>query len=112
MKFEEFKALTANYQQAIGKGKPAHNSQGQPVTNQTKSIWFDRKTLEKLLSMTDQDKGGIKMFFAQYDPNTQPSEEEDYSGQLTLILAASNSNEDPREEEQLINGGELCPPKC
>jgi hypothetical protein len=29
-----------------------------------------------------------------------------------VVLAASNDNEDPTKDEQIENGGTLCPPTC
>ena len=33
-------------------------------------------------------------------------------GKLTVILGASNDNEDPTEGVSLRNGGRICPPHC
>jgi len=113
MELEKFKQLTKAYRDAIGSGRPGQNSERQPITRQSTSIWFDRKTLEGLLAQTDERTGGIKIFFAQYGKeDNQEKEGHDYTGQLTLVLAASNDNEDPTEEIQIENGGTLCPPDC
>lgn len=113
MDLKKFQELTKAYQDSIGSGKPGHNRDRQPITKQSTSIWFDRKTLENLLAKTDEKTGGIKIFFAQYGPDDLlESEKHDYTGQLTVVLAASNDNEDPTEEDEIENGGRLCPPDC
>ncbi|MBS9524365.1 hypothetical protein KI659_10090 [Litoribacter alkaliphilus] len=112
MKLEELKKLTANYRKEVGIGKPATNREGKVITEQSRSIWFDRHTIEKLLAQTDEKKGGLKIFFAEYGNDYLEESGHDYTGQLTVVLAASNDNEDPTKDEQIENGGQLCPPHC
>jgi hypothetical protein len=112
MKLEELRKLKANYAKEIGRGKPAKNKEGKEITEQTKSIWFDRRTIERLLKMTDENTGGLKLYFAEYGSDYLADSGHDYTGQLTVVLAASNDNEDPTKDEQIENGGTLCPPTC
>lgn len=101
MDLEKFEKLKENYRNDLGK-------------NQSTSVWFDRKTLENLLTQTDPEKGGIKIYFGQYDESTlsEVDNDERCINKLTVILTATNDNEDPKEESQVQNGGRLCPPYC
>jgi len=110
MDIKTFNRLTAAYKNTLGQGKPSLNSADREITSQSQSIWFDRKTIMKLLEQTDERKGGLKIFFAAYDKEF--TEDPELIGKLTVVLAASNNNEDPTEEVQIENGGKLCPPEC
>lgn len=116
MDFKKFKLLKENYENFIGAAEKALNKE--EAKTQTKSVFFDRKTIEKLLAQTDPDKGGIKIYLGMYDQETLSERDEssdmakDYIGKLTLILTASNDNEDPDQESKMINGGRVCPPDC
>lgn len=110
MDIKTFNRLKDAYKNSLGQGKPSLNSEGKEITSQSQSIWFDRKTIMRLLDQTDERSGGLKMYFSAYDKETTKDPEE--IGKLTIILAASNDNEDPTEENQIDNGGRLCPPHC
>ncbi len=116
MDFKIFKLLRENYENFISAAEQALNKE--KAKTQTKSVWFDRKTIEKLLAQTDPNKGGLKIYLGMYDQETLSEREEspdmakEYIGKLTLILTASNDNEDPDEESKMINGGKVCPPDC
>jgi len=110
MDTKTFKRLTAAYKNSLGTGKPCHNNEGREITSQSQSIWFDRNTIMKLLEQTDEISGGLKIYFGAYDKETTKDPEE--VGKLTVVLAASNNNEDPTEESQIENGGRICPPNC
>ncbi|MCC5939611.1 MAG: hypothetical protein JJU34_20190 [Lunatimonas sp.] len=115
MEFKKFKRLRANYEGFIETAE--RDIHGDKAIKQTRSVWFDRETIEKLLADTDSKKGGIKIYFGQYDQDTLPEIEDtelrkEMDGRLTVILAASNENKDPEEETQIVNGGWFCPPHC
>ena len=117
MDLEKFRKLRENYNKQIGSGEPGKDQEGRKITKQTQSVWFDRKTIQNLLDQTDEKTGGIKVYFGEYDENT--AEEVSYIkdtkelvGKLTVILAASNNNEDPTDGDLLRNGGKVCPPDC
>lgn len=112
MDLKKFHSLRENYKRLI---EEAFGSE--KASKQSQSVWFDRKTIEKLLEQTKEEEGGLKIFFGVYDENTI-SEIKDSGypteniGKLTVILSASNNNEDPTEESRIINGGKVCPPDC
>ncbi|HSJ69694.1 MAG TPA: hypothetical protein VK921_18575 [Anditalea sp.] len=110
MDIKTFNRLTEAYKSTIGQGKPSRNAEGKEITSQSQSIWFDRKTIMKLLEQSDEGSGGLKIFFAAYDKEF--TDDPELIGKLTVVLAASNDNEDPTEESQIENGGRLCPPYC
>lgn len=115
MEFKKFNRLRANYEEFIETAE--RDIHGRDAIEQTRSVWFDRSTIEKLLSMTDSKKGGLKIYFGQYDEETLPEIEDtelrkQMDGRLTVILAASDENKDPQEETQVVNGGWFCPPSC
>jgi hypothetical protein len=117
MDVEKFKKLRKNYEKQIGCGNSGKNRKGKKITSQTQSVWFDRKSIEELLAKTDKDKGGIKIYFGEYDEETiaevsEGNDPEDYVGKLMVILGASNDNEETVESSRLINGGSICPPNC
>ncbi|EON78845.1 hypothetical protein ADIS_0742 [Lunatimonas lonarensis] len=115
MEFKKFNRLRANYEEFIETAE--RDIHGKHAIQQTKSVWFDRATIEKLLALTDPKKGGIKIYFGQYDEETLPEIDDtkakkQMDGRLTVILAASDENKDPQEETQVINNGWFCPPNC
>lgn len=139
--FEDFKKMINRYNSEIKAGKagkgPARSTAGNPpnredIKNQSKWVWFDRDTLEKLLALTDRNDGGIKMYFCQYDEETAPPKNPNkYIGRLTLALVASNKVGDEivdikpspvqkslviphvlDKSDSLENAGQLCPPNC
>ncbi|SHM35604.1 hypothetical protein SAMN04488057_101184 [Cyclobacterium lianum] len=115
MDFKKFDRLKQNYNTFITEAEKAINKE--KAIEQTRSVWFDRRVIEKLLAETDPETGGIKIFLGMYDEDTL-SEREDqeraeaYIGKLTLVLAASDGNKDPDQETMIINGGKVCPPDC
>ncbi|MBD3630562.1 hypothetical protein [Cyclobacterium sp.] len=115
MDFKKFEKLKLNYKKFITEAEEAINKE--TAKDQTRSVWFDRETIEKLLAQTDPKSGGIKVFMGMYDKDTL-SEREDqdraeaYIGKLTLVLAASDDNQDPDQETMIVNGGKVCPPDC
>lgn len=117
MDLKKFKKLRDNYSQHAGSGKSSKDRNGKIISNQTQSVWFDRKTIQELLDKTDEKKGGIKIYFGEYDKETLDLVTEikdplDLIGRLTVILGASNENEDTEEPALLRNGGKICPPNC
>lgn len=115
MDFKKFEKLKKTYREYIELAeKDIH---GDKAITQTRSIWFDREKIEKLLAATDPKKGGIKIYFGQYDEETLPEVEDEaqrkeLNGRLTVILAASNENKDPEDENLVVNMGWFCPPSC
>ncbi|MFO7826642.1 MAG: hypothetical protein R6V72_22100 [Cyclobacterium sp.] len=115
MDFKIFERLKQNYNRFIREAEEAINKE--TARDQTRSVWFDRHTIEKLLAQTDPKTGGVKIYLGMYDKETL-SEREDqergeaYIGKLTLVLTASNENEDPNQETMIVNGGKVCPPDC
>lgn len=116
------------YDNSVKKCIKGKDKNGKDIEEQSNWVFFDRATLEKLLSMTDPKTGGIKMYFGQYDkenldiiPLDRPLRE-DYIGRISLALAASNRTEQGMEDIYLANsveedgglenGGNLCPPQC
>lgn len=117
MDLKKFEKLRRGYSEQVGSGKSGKDQNGKDITNQTQSVWFDRKSIEELLEKTDEKTGGIKIYFGEYDEDT--ADEVTYSkdpnelvGKLTVILGASNNNDDPTDGALLRNGGKICPPHC
>ncbi|HSI75745.1 MAG TPA: hypothetical protein VK957_07615 [Lunatimonas sp.] len=115
MDFKKFDRLKRQYEEYIAKAEK--NINGGKAIQQTRSVWFDRQTIEELLKQTDPRTGGIKVFFGKYDEESLSNsdisaEEKDLYGKLTLILAASDDNKDPQTESMVVNGGKICPPDC
>lgn len=115
MDFKTFERLREKYRVFISKAENLIN--GKNAIAQTNSVWLGRKEIEKILEQTDQEKGGIKVFFGKYDEESvkgfnDPKREKEYIGKLTVIFAASDDNADPTEESQLLNFGKPCPPDC
>jgi hypothetical protein len=137
---EELEAFRDAYQKAAKKSKKANNGKGKPIAEQSDWVWFDRETIQKLLDMTDPDKGGIKIYFGQYDEKNvvmlprDRREKHDYIGRVSLALAACNQTETEYEDifsgsneiqddskmmlmsssgrDSPVNAGSLCPPEC
>src|SRR5690554_5186458 len=117
MDLKKFKQLRESYEKQIGQGKSGIDKNGEKITRQTQSVWFDRKSIQELLDKTDEKSGGIKIYFGEYDEETAGevpniNDPNDLVGKLTVILGASNNNEDPKEGALLKNGGRICPPHC
>lgn len=129
MKPEEFRKFIEAYNRQGKKSKKAKDHNGNEIEDQTDWVWFDRKTLQELIDMTDSKNGGIKIYFGQYDEETlslvpkERSKREDYIGRISLALAPCNKTETDFEDVSLMksssdddsnlrNGGHLCPPGC
>lgn len=117
MDLKKFNQLRKSYTEQVGRGESGKDQNGNPVTKQTQSVWFDRKTIQELLDQTDEVTGGIKIYFGEYDKDTVDEvtdikDPNELIGKLTVILGASNDNEDPTEGVSLRNGGRICPPHC
>ncbi|WP_158855894.1 hypothetical protein [Lunatibacter salilacus] len=115
MDFEKFDRLKRQYEEYIAKAEK--DTDGGKAMQQTRSVWFDRHTIEELLEQTDPKTGGIKIFFGKYDEETLAeshalTNKRDLDGKLTVILAASDDNQDPQVESMVVNGGKVCPPDC
>mgnify|MGYP003137626733 CR=1 FL=1 len=115
MDLKLFKQLRENYEKFIAKAEKAIN--GEKAKDQTRSIFFDRKTIEELLAKTDKKEGGLKIYLGMYDEETvkvrgEKESSDDYIGRLTLILEASNDNSSTTDGSWIINGGKICPPNC
>lgn len=115
MDLKKFEQLKKQYEEFIAKAEK--DIEGEKAIQQTRSVWFDRHTIEKLLAQTDPETGGLKIFIGRYDGETLPEQEglptnNELIGQLTLILTASNDNQDPETEAMVINAGKICPPDC
>ncbi|EOZ95949.1 hypothetical protein A33Q_2542 [Indibacter alkaliphilus LW1] len=111
----KIKKMRMNYLKSIGRGLAAVDVQGNPIKQQTLSIWFSRSQVENLLKLTDEKEGGVRIFFAQYDEDTIPTGLENVKekliGKLTVALAPCKVDEVPHVES-FINGGTICPPFC
>lgn len=117
MDLKKFEKLRKSYAEQVGCGESGKDHRGEKVTKQTQSLWFDRKTIEELLAKTDEKTGGIKIYFGEYDEDTADEvtnirDPQELVGKLTVILGASNNNEDPTDGALLRNGGKICPPHC
>lgn len=137
---EELEAFRKAYQKAAKKSIKAKNKNGKVINEQSDWVWFDRNTIQKLLDMTDSEKGGIKIYFGQYDEdnvNMLPEDmrkKHDYVGRVSLALAACNKTETEFEDiysesneiqntsnlmlmtsndrNSPVNAGHVCPPDC
>lgn len=137
---EELEAFRNAYQKAAKKSKKANNGKGKPIAEQSDWVWFDRETIQKLLDMTDSEKGGIKIYFGQYDKSNvdmlpeDMRKKHDYVGRVSLALAACNKTETEYEDiysgsneihdaskmmlmsskgrDSPVNAGTVCPPDC
>lgn len=137
---EELEAFRKAYQKAAKKSIKAKNKNGKVINEQSDWVWFDRNTIQKLLDMTDSEKGGIKIYFGQYDENNvnmlpeDMRKKHDYVGRVSLALAACNKTETEFEDiysesneiqntsnlmlmtsndrNSPVNAGHVCPPDC
>ena len=116
--------MKKKYDKEVREGKPAKNGR-RNKKNQTRWVFYDRETLEKLLAQADPDpkKGGIQFYFTEYTEETAkkyyPEEYEKVVGSLTLVLCAANLEGNiPKTislksaEVTYENKGQLCPPSC
>jgi hypothetical protein len=138
---EELEAFRNAYQKAAKKNIKAKNKNGKEINEQSDWVWFDRNTIQQLLDMTDQNQGGIKIYFGQYDKKNVemlPKERRDmhdYVGKVSLALIACNKTKTEYEDiysepneikdtsnlmlmsrnsggESPVNAGDVCPPDC
>lgn len=137
---EELEAFRNAYQKAAKKSIKAKNKNGKVINEQSDWVWFDRNTIQKLLDMTDSEKGGIKIYFGQYDKSNvdmlpeDMRKKHDYVGRVSLALAACNKTEtefediysesneiqdtskmvlmSSRNRDSPVNAGDVCPPLC
>lgn len=137
---EELESFRKAYQKEAKKSIKAKNRKGKVIQEQSDWVWFDRKTIQKLLDMTDPEKGGIKIYFGQYDEKNvvmlpkELREKHDFVGRVSLALAACNKTEtefediysEPNEiletselkllnsndRDSPVNAGSVCPPIC
>lgn len=115
MDLRKFNTLKRNYDKFIQEAEEAINQKS--AKEQTRSVWFDRETIEKLLAQTDAKTGGLKIYLGMYDEDTLSERDDlenatEYIGKLTVILTASDDNQDPEDEKMIVNGGKVCPPNC
>ncbi len=118
---QDFLDMQDKYKKEVKKGKPGKSKQGD-VTDQTDWIFFDRETLEQILSEADKDpkKGGIKFYFTEYTEKTatsiHPEDPDAYVGRLALVLspvAAGSQNISVSDDGgSYYNKGVTCPPTC
>jgi hypothetical protein len=136
---EELEAFRKAYKKAAKKSIKGKNSKGQEIPEQSDWVWFDRNTIQKLLDMTDDANGGIKIYFGQYDKKNvvllpeDRRNKHDYVGLVSLALIACNKTETAYEDiytatneiqkdsnlklmsrgsESPVNAGDVCPPAC
>ena len=115
---QDFEKMQTKYSKEVGKGKPGKNKKGD-IVDQTKWIFFDRESLEKILAQADPDpkKGGIKFYFTEYTEETaekyHPGEAEKYDGLMTLVFEAASVDTLSRGGSgDMENIGKTCPPTC
>jgi hypothetical protein len=136
---EELETFRKAYQKAAKKSIKGKNGKGQEIDEQSDWVWFDRDTIQKLLDMTDPAKGGIKIYFGQYDKKNvvllpeEMRKKYDFVGRVSLALMACNKTETAYEDistsineiqkdsnlmfmsrggESPVNAGDVCPPIC
>ncbi|WP_373497194.1 hypothetical protein [Aquiflexum sp.] len=137
---EELEAFRNAYQRAAKISIKAKNKEDRDINEQSDWVWFDRNTIQKLLDITDPDKGGIKIYFGQYDEKNvvlipeDRRKKHDYVGRVSLALAACNKTETEYEDiysrtneiqdtskmmlmssgdgDSPVNAGYVCPPDC
>lgn len=130
MNQDDLKKFVSPYRATIQVGEPGRNGQGAVIKDQSQWVFFNRGTIEKLLRMTDAQKGGIKIYFGQYDRENidlvpqDRSDREEYIGRISVALSAANNEKDGiydlflqsdgqrRGGDSIENGGVICPPFC
>jgi hypothetical protein len=110
--------MREKYALEVGAGNPGLSTQG-VITNQTKWIFFDRESLERILAQTDPDpkKGGIKFYFTEYTQEVaekyHPNNSDSYVGRITLVFeGADRDNLQQEPGNDFENIADLCPPFC
>ena len=122
---DQLKQFIAAYAQAAKISQKALDKNGQEIEEQSDWVWFDRQTIEALLSKTDPKTGGLKIYFGQYNKENisllpdDRSNREDYIGRVSMALVAANQGPkgieelgDQDDSGSIANGGGLCPPDC
>lgn len=122
---KDFKSMKDKYDKEVKKGKPAKDKKGKDKTDQTSWVFLDRETLESLLARADEDPkvGGIQFYFTEYTEETAkeiyPSNHEDYTGQMTLVMRPANLKDNQVVTLELegnggdyVNGTSQCPYRC
>lgn len=118
---KDFEQMKGKYDQEVKKGKAAKGKKGEDKTDQTDWVFFDRETLEKLLSQTDPTSGGIKFYITEYTADTAkkmyPEEADQYEGQLTLVMQPANLEGETLNavedgDGNYYNRGRQCPYRC
>lgn len=122
---DQLQQFIAAYAQAAKKSQKALDKNGHEIEEQSDWVWFDRNTIESLLSKTDPKRGGLKIYFGQYNQDNiallseDRANREDYIGRVSLALVAANQGPKGIEElggqdesGSIANGGGLCPPDC
>jgi hypothetical protein len=137
---EELETFRTAYQKAAKKSIKGINGKGKEIGEQSDWVWFDRDTIQKVLDMTDPDKGGIKIYFGQYDEKNvvllpeDMRKKYDFVGRVSLALMACNKTETAYEDifseanevqknsgmmlmrssggKSPVNAGNVCPPEC
>jgi hypothetical protein len=115
---EDFEQMRNKYLQEIGSGNPGIDESGE-VKNQTRWIFFDRESLERILAQADPDpkKGGIKFYLTEYTKEVAEkyhlSNSASYVGRITLVFEAGNRDNLQKDAgNDLENIADLCPPSC
>lgn len=120
---EDFLEMQVKYKKEVKNGKPGNNKKGE-VTDQTEWLFFDRETIERVLSKADPDpkKGGIQFFLGEYSADTaqkyHPQNPEKYEGRLTIIMSPATLEGDTVRTLDVSGDGSLenvakqCPPEC
>lgn len=119
---EDFESMRKKYDKEVKQGKPAKDKKGKDKTDQTNWIFFDRETLERLLSKADPDpkKGGIQFYFTEYTEDVakkyHPNDVDKLTGAITLVMRPANLENEllsaTLEEDDYENYGKICPPYC
>lgn len=130
MNQDDLKKFVKPYRASIQVGEPGRDEQGAAIKNQSQWVFFDRATIEKLLRLTDDNKGGIKVYFGQYDRENlylvpqDRKDREQYIGKISVALSAANQESDGiydvfssqkslrSDGDSIENGGTICPPYC
>lgn len=118
---KDFQQMKKKYAKEVKKGRPAKTRRFR-IADQTDWIYFDRETLERILSKSDPDpkKGGIIFHFTEYTEEVamknHPENPEDYEGLLTLVLEPASPPTEGKlaksSMESYENRGYQCPPRC
>jgi hypothetical protein len=115
---QEFEQMREKYSREVGSGLPGNKGQ-EEIKNQTRWIFFDRESLERILAQADTDpkKGGIKFHLTEYTQEVaekyHPETSDSYVGRIALVFeAADRDNLQQAPGNDLENIGTFCPPFC